>query len=183
MLIQLWSMLRLIDNTNSLSNWFLIFVDGLINKERGSSLISPPRHPLQAMNTVTHIQPLSAGRIEQLKHQGFGSPSTTLDGFSSSPSRRESVSSSNSCSSTPGRNSINHLNTSLSSPICRSPALDRLFKKITKKNGKGETPLHTAAIRGKHTVKSSHKKLPRRLAFMRNPLSRYHYSLYTHNHL
>ena len=149
----------LISNNNSLFDLFLIFLDGTINKERGSSLISPPRHPLQAMNTVTHMQPLSAGRIEQLKHQGFGSPSTTLDGFSSSPSRRESVSSSNSCSSTPGRNSISHLNTSLSSPICRSPALDRLFKKITKKNGKGETPLHTAAIRGKYNIKSTHKQI------------------------
>ena len=61
----------LISNNNSLFDLFLIFLDGTINKERGSSLISPPRHPLQAMNTVTHMQPLSAGRIEQLKHQGF----------------------------------------------------------------------------------------------------------------
>merc|ERR1719167_1701123 len=30
----------------------------------------------------------------------------------------------------------------------RSPAVDRLMKKISKKNGKGETPLHTAAIKG-----------------------------------
>merc|ERR1711970_1130584 len=29
-----------------------------------------------------------------------------------------------------------------------SPAVDRLIKKISKKNTKGETPLHTAAIRG-----------------------------------
>ena len=32
--------------------------------------------------------------------------------------------------------------------ISASPALERLFKKISKRNSKGETPLHTAAIRG-----------------------------------
>ena len=30
----------------------------------------------------------------------------------------------------------------------KSPAIDRLMKKISKKNGKGETALHTAAIKG-----------------------------------
>ena len=37
------------------------------------------------------------------------------------------------------------------SPLCRlgsTPALERLLKKISKRNSKGETPLHTAAIRG-----------------------------------
>ena len=32
--------------------------------------------------------------------------------------------------------------------INNSPALERLLKKISKRNSKGETPLHTAAIRG-----------------------------------
>ena len=43
-------------------------------------------------------------------------------------------------------------NTPISTPnlkkVLQSPAVDRLLKKISKKNTKGETPLHTAAIRG-----------------------------------
>lgn len=124
--------------------------------ERASSLISPPRHPLQVMNAVASRYPdfastnsSSSNRIDQLKHQEAGLNSSNRNGLFSSPLRNDSYSSSNnSCLSTPVSNNGNYFRSSSASPIGRSPALERLFKKITKKNGKGETPLHTAAIRG-----------------------------------
>ena len=119
-------------------------------------MISPPRHPLQVMNTVTSrfsdypsAHSSSSNRIEQLKYQDSGSSTCNHNGAFSSPSRMDSYpSSNNSCHSTPVSSNGHYFRSSSSSPIGRSPALERLFKKITKKNGKGETPLHTAAIRG-----------------------------------
>ena len=93
------------------------------------------------------ISSSSSNRIEQIRH-GFSSGSSHLDGIFSSPARLESLTSTNSRLSTPGSNTKNYLNNSLCNAIGRSPALERLLKKISKKNGKGETPLHTAAIRG-----------------------------------
>ena len=124
--------------------------------DRPSSLISPPRHPLQAMNAVSSrysdfssTNSSSSNRIDKLKHQEGGLNSSNRNGAFSSPLRNDSYSSSNnSCLSTPVSNNGNYFRSSSASPIGRSPALERLFKKITKKNGKGETPLHTAAIRG-----------------------------------
>ena len=121
-----------------------------------SSLISPPRHPLQVMNAVSSrysdfasTNSSSSNRIDQLKHQEAGLNSSNRNGTFSSPLRNDSYSSSNnSCLSTPVSNNGHYFRSSSASPIGRSPALERLFKKITKKNGKGETPLHTAAIRG-----------------------------------
>ena len=124
--------------------------------DRPSSLISPPRHPLQVMNAVSSrysdfssTNSSSSNRIDKLKHQEGGLNSSNRNGAFSSPLRNDSYSSSNnSCLSTPVSNNGNYFRSSSASPIGRSPALERLFKKITKKNGKGETPLHTAAIRG-----------------------------------
>ena len=126
------------------------------NSDRSQSLISPPRHPLQVMNAVTSrfsdyptTHSSSSNRIEQLKHQDSGSTAGNHNGTFSSPARIDSYpSSNNSCHSTPVSSNGHYIRSSSSSPIGRSPALERLFKKITKKNGKGETPLHTAAIRG-----------------------------------
>ena len=57
-----------------------------------------------------------------------------------------------SCSSSIASDSPLSNNTPVSTPSLKkalqSPAVDRLLKKISKKNTKGETPLHTAAIRG-----------------------------------
>ena len=57
-----------------------------------------------------------------------------------------------SCSSSIASDSPISNNTPVSTPrlkkALQSPAVDRLLKKISKKNTKGETPLHTAAIRG-----------------------------------
>lgn len=57
-----------------------------------------------------------------------------------------------SCSSSIASDSPISNNTPVSTPSLKkalqSPAVDRLLKKISKKNTKGETPLHTAAIRG-----------------------------------
>ena len=94
-------------------------------------------------------QSITSNRVEQLKQPGYGPNSSPGNGGLSSPARNEQLSSNNSCVSTPATNSTSYISSSSCSPIGRSPALERLFKKISKKNGKGETPLHTAAIRGK----------------------------------
>ena len=106
-----------------------------------------------ATRFVDHLstQSMSSNRIEQLKQSGYGPISSIVNGISSSPARLEPLSSNNSCGSTPVTNNTSYYSSSSSSPYGRSPALERLFKKISKKNGKGETPLHTAAIRGKYT--------------------------------
>ena len=131
-------------------------LDSSENNDRASSLISPPRHPLQVMNSVSSrfsdfssTNSTSANRIDQLKHHESGFNSNNQNGVFSSPMRMDSYSSSNnSCLSTPVSKNGHYFRSSSASPIGKSPALERLFKKITKKNGKGETPLHTAAIRG-----------------------------------
>ena len=129
-------------------------------RDRASSLISPPRAPLQVMNAVAtrfvdHLsaQSMSSNRIEQLKNSGYGATSSVVNGMPSSPARFEPLPSNNACVSTPVTHNTSYFSSSSSSPIGRSPALERVFKKISKKNGKGETPLHTAAIRGKYTYK------------------------------
>ena len=91
----------------------------------------------------------SVNRIDQLKHHESGFNPNNQNGVFSSPMRMDSYSSSNnSYLSTPVSKNGHYFRSSSASPIGKSPALERLFKKITKKNGKGETPLHTAAIRG-----------------------------------
>ena len=121
-------------------------------------LISPPRHPLQVMNST----PGQSSRLST----GFGSDGLTNRFLSSSgnyynrndhqirqysngdnyiSSISEPPTAPGSRTSTPGSGSKSYSG----SPLGRSPAIERLMKKISKKNGKGETPLHTAAIKGK----------------------------------
>ena len=134
------------------------------SRDRTSLLISPPRHPLQVMNagpigfstTFGSNSPLSTSDVEsnrlssasirstQIRQYGLGHGSNSFDANYGSPGFGESTNTPNSRSSWPGAKS--HCK---SPSVVRSPALERLLKKISKKNGKGETPLHTAAIRGK----------------------------------
>ena len=87
-----------------------------------SVLVSPPRAPLQVVTDVNGGN--TVGQVNS----------------SCSSSSAESPAS-NSGGNTP---SIRQSRQSMSN----SPTVDRLLKKISKKNTKGETPLHTAAIRG-----------------------------------
>jgi len=84
-----------------------------------SILASPPRAPLQVMTDANNA--------------------ATSCITSGSSSAIESPSTPNATSYDRNHGKTNQNN---------SPAVDRLIKKISKKNTKGETPLHTAAIRG-----------------------------------
>ena len=96
-------------------------------------MVSPPRAPLQV---VTDANGANVG--------GHGNAGGGTAATSSSSSAAESPSSNGTTPSTTSlRRTIfsQHQNG-------HSPTVDRLLKKISKKNTKGETPLHTAAIRG-----------------------------------
>merc|ERR1712051_905568 len=84
-----------------------------------SILASPPRAPLQVMTDANNA--------------------ATSCITSGSSSAAESPATPNATSYDRNHGKTNQNN---------SPAVDRLIKKISKKNTKGETPLHTAAIRG-----------------------------------
>jgi len=84
-----------------------------------SILASPPRAPLQVMTDANNA--------------------ATSCITSGSSSATESPATPNATSYDRNHGKTNQNN---------SPAVDRLIKKISKKNTKGETPLHTAAIRG-----------------------------------
>jgi len=86
-----------------------------------SMLASPPRAPLQVMTDANN--------------QASTATTATSCSTSGSSSATDSPATPNNGANY-GMGKIN------------SPAVDRLLKKISKKNTKGETPLHTAAIRG-----------------------------------
>ena len=101
-----------------------------------SILVSPPRAPLQVVTDANgaNINTVAAPTGSSTSSSTAASPSSsngTTPSTATSTSLRRSI-----------------FSQQLPHPQNNSPTVERLLKKISKKNAKGETPLHTAAIRG-----------------------------------